>query len=67
MLSTKNTMLSPAAQDLGLGDQLKQQVESDVMKRKKKTEQMANGMTAPGGLMGPATQSLIAGIGGYNG
>jgi hypothetical protein len=51
-------MLSSASHDLGLGDQLKGQVEAELLKRKKKTEQMANEQA--GAALGPATQSLFS-------
>lgn len=68
MLSSKNSMLSSAAADLGLGDQLKGQVESELAARKKKLLQNAGlGGAAAGGL-GSAAQSLFAQPGGgFNG
>lgn len=59
-MSAKNSMLSPAAQTLGLGDQLKTQLDDLEEERKKKLLKQAN-QTA----MGPATMSLFAGAGGY--
>lgn len=65
MLSAKNSMLSAAGADLGLGDQLKSQAEDEILKRKKRMSQMA---LAAGGSMGagvgPATQTLFSG--GFN-
>jgi len=62
MLSTKNSALSAAGADLGLGDQLKSQAEDEIMKRKKRMNQLA--MMAQGGGVGPATQTLFSG--GFN-
>jgi len=59
MLSTKNTALS-ASMDLGLGDQLKSQAEDEILKRKKRMQQMALAAGGLGGI-GPASQSLFAG------
>jgi hypothetical protein len=62
MAGAKNMMLSPAVQDLGLGDALKQQLDDAEMERRKKmllqAQQMNQGLN-------PATQSLFAG--GYGG
>lgn len=60
--SAKNFMLSPAAMDLGLGDQLKQQLDDQEIERKKKLAQAAQG----GAGLGPATMSLF-GFGGSPG
>lgn len=60
--SAKNLMLSPAASDLGLGDQLNQQLEDDLEKRKKdalKAGQMS--------IMSPAVLSLFGRAGGFGG
>lgn len=68
MLSSKNTALSASASDLGLGDQLKTQVESELAARKKKLLQNAGlGQTGTMAGVGPATQSLFAAAGGFNG
>lgn len=67
MLSSKNTPLSAAATDLGLGDQLKTQVENELMQRKKKLLQNAGLGGGQGAAGGPATQSLFAAAGGFNG
>jgi hypothetical protein len=66
MLSSKNAMLSQSGQDLGLGDQLKAQVESEVQQRKKKLMQTAGLGMAPSGVMGQAASALGLG-GGING
>lgn len=57
MLSSKNMMLSPAAADLGLGDQLKMQLDDEDAQRKKKMLQQANALAPLGG----AAQSLFGG------
>lgn len=58
MMSGKNAMLSPASQSLGLGDQLKQQLDDAEEERKKKLLQQAQQMTQARNL-GPATQQLF--------
>jgi len=57
-MSSKNYMLSTAAADLGLGDQLAQQMqdETEEMKRRRLME---NGKT-PGGMMGQGVMSPAA-------
>ncbi len=67
MLSSKNTMLSPAAADLGLGDQLKTQLEDAEEERKKKllAQQRAAQMQHAGGL-NPGTMSLYGQAGGFS-
>jgi len=69
MLSSKNSMMSgAAATDLGLGDQLKNQVESELQLRKKKLLQNAGlGQTGAMAGTGPAVQSLFTAAGGFNG
>lgn len=62
-VSQKNQVLSFAAQDLGLGDQLSQQVEDEVAQRKKKAQQA--GASAAQSLS-PAVMSLF-GTGGIGG
>lgn len=62
MLNRKNAALSPAISDLGLGDQLKQQMEDqDEIIRKKKLMAAANGNPAQYGDAGlpPATAALF--------
>jgi hypothetical protein len=55
-ISDKNMSLSPAAQDLGVGAQLQQQLEDQSAEAKKRAAQAAamNKM----GLSGPASQPL---------
>lgn len=64
--SAKNTPLGPAAQDLGLGDMLNQQLQDQEEERKKKL--LAQAQQASRGLgnnmNGLAAQSLL-GSGGY--
>lgn len=55
MLSAKNAMISPSAASLGLGDDLRQQVEDELEARKKK---LADSQ-ATGGL---SAQLLLGGI-----
>lgn len=52
--SGKNLSLAPAATDLGLGDQVQQQLEDQEAERKKKLLQMSK---MP--VYGPATQALL--------
>lgn len=59
MLSSKNMMLSPAATDLGLGDQLKSQLEAQEEERKKKLMQRQAGLN-------PGTMSLYGMSGGFS-
>lgn len=66
MMSAKNTMLSPAAADLGLGDALRQQVEDTIDERKKKLLRQAQIAQGPMASIGPATQSLFSGAGSYS-
>lgn len=60
MISSKNTPLSPAANDLGLGlgDQLQSQVDAQLAQRKKKMLQMQAGA----GLSPAATNLLSGGL-----
>ena len=51
-----------AAQSLGLGDQLQQQLDDELEKRRK-----AQGAAGGFNAMGPATQSLFANSGGFSG
>ena len=53
--SAKNFSLSPAGQDLGLGDMVKQQLEDQENERKKKLAQMSSARGTSGG----ASQSLL--------
>ena len=62
-VSQKNQVLSMAAQDLGLGDQLTQQVEDEVTQRKKK--QLLQDQSAGIGLS-PSVMSLFGRNGGFN-
>ncbi len=55
---SKNFSMSPAAQDLGLGDMVKQQLEDEDNLRKKKLTQ---GQSNLGSNFGPATMSLFGG------
>ncbi len=62
MASAKNLSLSPAASDLGLGDQLKQQLDDEEEQRKKKLLQQASGMSSLGlGTMSLFGQGVIGG------
>lgn len=63
MLNKKNAALSPAISDLGLGDQIKQQIEDqDEITRKKKLMAAANGNPAQYGDMGmPAATAMLFG------
>lgn len=56
----KNLTLSPAAMDLGLGGDLRQQLEESEEQKKKKLLRQAQAM---GGLS-PATQALFPSMGG---
>lgn len=60
MASMKNFGLSASATDLGLGDQLKSQLEIQDEERKKKLreQQRAQQMGQGGAGLGPATMSL---------
>ena len=58
--SDKNKALSPAAQDLGLGDMLKQQMDDMNDERKKKLLQGQQGYGL-GQALSPATLSLFGG------
>lgn len=63
--SAKNFGLSPAAHDLGLGDQLVQQLQDQEEERKKKLLQLgqvpnANGLNG----ISPGAMQLIGGMGG---
>lgn len=59
MLSEKNQMLSPAVADLGLGDQLTQQLEDQEAARKKKM--LSANSTLMGSVGSLATQTLFPG------
>lgn len=62
---TKNSMLSPAAADLGLGAQLKQELDdAEIERRKKLMMQQKAGMSRTDSLMSPAVSSLFGGLGG---
>jgi hypothetical protein len=63
MTSSKNFALSPAGTDLGLGDQVKQQLEDSEDERKKKLMQQAKQSSATG----PATMQLFGTPGAGNG
>jgi len=58
-ISQKNKASSSAAVDLGLGDALKNQVEADILLRKKK-QTGTQGMS----MMSPAATMLLGGMGG---
>ena len=58
MDNTKNYTLSPAAQDLGLGDLLRQQVENETEEARKK-RMLAMGLKPTGG--GLAVMRLFGG------
>lgn len=66
MISAKNQMISAAASDLGLGDMLKQQLDDTMEERRKKLLRQAQTTQLAHTQMGPATQSLFAGVGGYS-
>lgn len=55
----KNSMMSPAAQDLGLGDQLRQQLSDAEEERKKKMLLQAQSAQRAASPLGPATQTLF--------
>jgi hypothetical protein len=61
MPAAKNFSLSSAASDLGLGDQVRQQLQDEEEERKKKMSAAAGRGLNP---LGPATQSLFAMQGG---
>lgn len=63
MVSAKNLMLSPAAADLGLGDQLQQQVADTIEERRKKLLKKT-GISPMG--MSAAGQDLFQGAGSYS-
>ena len=64
MASMKNTLYSPAAQDLGLGDSLKMQLDDLEEERKKKLLQQAQAAQRAANPMGGAVQTLFgSGIG----
>lgn len=56
MLSSKNKALSAASADLGLGDQLQQETEAQILERKKKLLSQQQQQASP---LGPATQALF--------
>lgn len=56
--SAKNAIMSQAAADLGLGDQLRQQVEDEVQKRKK---QMGDVSTVNTNALSPAALAIFGG------
>lgn len=58
MPNQKNSALSPAATDLGLGDQLQSQVENELAKRRRKSQQLITGAAAG---LSPAATSLLSG------
>lgn len=69
--SSKNFDLSPAAQSLGLGDQLNQQLEDQLAQRRKQAQGGALA-AGPGGLTGNVISDLLGapslgGFGGGNG
>lgn len=58
MVAAKNFSTTAAAQDLGLGDQLKQQLDDAEEERKRK---LLSGTGGQGGLLGEATRTLFPG------
>jgi len=67
MRSAKNAaLLSPAAVDLGLGADLRQQLADEEEQRKKKLLQQAQAMQRGSNPLGPATNTLYAGAGGFS-
>lgn len=61
-VSSKNSMLSPAASDLGLGDMVRQQLDDDEEERRKKVMRAQAG--SGGGMFGSAAASSIFGTSG---
>lgn len=57
--SAKNMSLTPAAQDLGLGDQLNVQLEDQLAERKKKLLQVSQVPNQSGLNNSPAALSLL--------
>lgn len=66
MRSTKNTLLSPASVDLGLGDQLRTQLSESEEERKKRLLMQQRSQRMQTGPYGPATTALYAGMGGFS-
>lgn len=66
MLSPKNIALSPAGQDLGLGDGLQEQVTSEILARRKASLLAANQSSAAYGALGlgVSTQPGVGNTGG---
>ena len=64
---SKNS-LSPAASDLGLGmgDMLRQQVSESEDERRKRLLKQARAVEQSQSALGPATQTLFKGAGGYS-
>lgn len=62
MVSAKNFAMTAASTDLGLGDNLKNQLDAEEMDRKKKL--LAQAQRVNQGGMGQAAQALFPGIGG---
>ena len=58
-------MLSPAAQDLGLGDQLKQQLDDAEAERRKKALLAQKASMVTQGTFAPATVALYGASGGF--
>lgn len=65
-IATKNAVQGLAAQDLGLGDQLREQLSAsqDDMKKKKQLQMAAAKMG--GSALGPGTMSLYGDAGGFS-
>ena len=59
-------VISPAALELGLGGSLRQQLLDQEEERKKKLLREAQAQRAAQGALGPATQMLFSGSGGYS-
>ena len=60
MMNPKNMALSPATSDLGLGDQLKTQLDIQEEERKKKLLQASGKGQTLGGLLGQPTSAVNA-------
>jgi hypothetical protein len=61
MRQSKPVALSPAAMDLGLGGDLRQQLLDEEMQKKKKLLAQAQAMSS--GALSPASQALFPGAG----
>lgn len=65
-MNQKNYAMNPAVSDLGLGDQLSQQLDDQEEERKKKLLQASGKGQTLGGLLGQPTSAVNAlGLGSY--